>query len=45
MLISARAMKEGLAILKPHLLKADIEPVGKVSERTISKVSVVWKKF
>ena len=30
MLIAAGAMKEGLAILKPYLVEADIEPVGKV---------------
>jgi len=35
MLIAARAMKEGLAILKPHLLEADIEPVGKVILGTV----------
>lgn len=35
MLIAARAMKEGMAILKPHLLEADIEPVAKVVLGTV----------
>ena len=35
MLIAARAMKEGLAILSPHLLEADIEPVSKVILGTV----------
>ncbi len=35
MLIAARAMKAGMAILKPHLLEADIEPVGKVVLGTV----------
>lgn len=35
MIISARAMKEGLAVLKPHLLEADIEPVGWVVLGTV----------
>jgi len=35
MLIAARAMKEGLAILKPKLLEAKIEPVGKVVIGTV----------
>jgi 5-methyltetrahydrofolate--homocysteine methyltransferase len=30
MLISARAMKQGLAVLKPHLVSANVKPVGKV---------------
>jgi len=30
MLIAARAMKQGLAILKPHLISANIKPIGKV---------------
>jgi len=30
MLIAARAMKSGLSVLKPHLIEAGIEPVGKV---------------
>lgn len=30
MLIAARAMKQGLAILKPHLVNANVQPVGKV---------------
>ena len=28
MLVSARAMKQGLTILRPHLAKAEIEPIG-----------------
>ena len=35
MLIAARAMKEGLAILKPYLLEADIQPIGKVVLATV----------
>ncbi len=35
MLISARAMKAGLAILRPHLVDAGIEPVGKVVLGTV----------
>ncbi|HAL61672.1 MAG TPA: cobalamin-binding protein [Chloroflexi bacterium] len=35
MLIAARAMKAGMAILKPHLLEANIEPVGKVVLGTV----------
>lgn len=35
MLIAARAMKAGMAILKPHLLEAAIEPVGKVVLGTV----------
>jgi len=35
MLISARAMKEGLAILKPRLLEAKVEPIGKVVLGTV----------
>jgi 5-methyltetrahydrofolate--homocysteine methyltransferase len=35
MLIAARAMKEGLAILKPYLIEADIEPVGTVILGTV----------
>lgn len=35
MLIAARAMKEGMAVLKPHLLEADIQPVGKVVLGTV----------
>jgi 5-methyltetrahydrofolate--homocysteine methyltransferase len=30
MLIAARAMKQGLALLKPHLISANVKPVGKV---------------
>jgi 5-methyltetrahydrofolate--homocysteine methyltransferase len=30
MLISARAMKSGLALLRPHLIAANVQPVGKV---------------
>jgi 5-methyltetrahydrofolate--homocysteine methyltransferase len=35
MLIAARAMKEGLAIIKPHLAAAAIEPVGKIALGTV----------
>ena len=35
MLIAARAMKMGLAILKPYLLDADVKPSGKVAIATI----------
>ncbi|HTX78936.1 MAG TPA: corrinoid protein [Longilinea sp.] len=35
MLISARAMQAGLAILKPQLVKADIKPVGKIVAGTV----------
>jgi 5-methyltetrahydrofolate--homocysteine methyltransferase len=35
MLIAARAMKEGLAIIKPRLAAAAIEPVGKVAIGTV----------
>ena len=35
MLIAARAMKEGLAILQPHLIDAGVEPVGRVVLGTV----------
>jgi len=35
MLISARAMKAGLALLRPELVKEDIEPQGKVILGTV----------
>ncbi|MCD6284609.1 MAG: corrinoid protein [Anaerolineae bacterium] len=35
MLIAARAMKAGLAILKPKLVDEDVQPVGKVSAGTV----------
>lgn len=35
MLIAARAMKAGLAILKPKLVDADIKPIGKVASGTV----------
>lgn len=35
MLISARAMHGGLEVLRPHLAKADVEPVGKVVLGTV----------
>lgn len=35
MLIAARAMKAGLAILKPKLIDADVKPVGKVASGTV----------
>ncbi len=35
MLIAARAMKAGLALLKPHLVKADVQPIGKIAAGTV----------
>jgi 5-methyltetrahydrofolate--homocysteine methyltransferase len=35
MLIAARAMKAGLALLKPRLMEADVEPAGKVAAGTV----------
>jgi 5-methyltetrahydrofolate--homocysteine methyltransferase len=35
MLIAARAMQAGLAILKPALVKADVKPIGKVAIGTV----------
>ena len=35
MLIAARAMKTGLAVLKPHLVSADVKPLGKVAIATV----------
>lgn len=35
MLISARAMQEGLAVLKPHLVQAKVESAGKVVIGTV----------
>jgi len=35
MLIAARAMKGGLAILKPHLIETDVKPLGKVILGTV----------
>jgi 5-methyltetrahydrofolate--homocysteine methyltransferase len=35
MLIAARAMQAGLAVLKPHLVNANIQPVGKVVAGTV----------
>jgi 5-methyltetrahydrofolate--homocysteine methyltransferase len=35
MLIAARAMKGGLAILKPHLAETDVQPLGKVVLGTV----------
>jgi 5-methyltetrahydrofolate--homocysteine methyltransferase len=35
MLVSARAMKGGLAILRPHLAEAHIQPVGRVIIGTV----------
>ncbi len=35
MLISARAMKGGLALLRPHLIAAKVEPIGKVVIGTV----------
>ncbi len=36
MLISARAMQEGLAVLKPALSKADVQPSGKIVIGTVA---------
>ena len=38
MLVAARAMKSGLAILRPFLVEEDVEPVGKVARMIISAV-------
>ena len=35
MLISARAMQSGLAVLKPHLVQADIKATGRVVAGTV----------
>lgn len=35
MLVSARAMKSGLALLRPHLASAKVEPIGKVVIGTV----------
>ncbi|HTP09362.1 MAG TPA: corrinoid protein [Anaerolineae bacterium] len=35
MLISARAMQDGLALLKPHLVQADVQSAGKVVIGTV----------
>lgn len=35
MLIAARAMKAGLALLKPLLVEADVKPAGKVAAGTV----------
>jgi 5-methyltetrahydrofolate--homocysteine methyltransferase len=35
MLIAARAMQAGLAVLKPHLVNANIQPIGKVVAGTV----------
>ncbi len=35
MMISARAMKESLSVLKPHLVEQDVQPVGKVVIGTV----------
>lgn len=35
MLIAARAMQKGLNILKPRLVEADVEPIGKVVAGTV----------
>jgi 5-methyltetrahydrofolate--homocysteine methyltransferase len=36
MLVAARAMKAGVEVLKPHLVEADIKPVGTVVIGTVS---------
>lgn len=35
MLIAARAMQSGLAVLKPHLVDSEIKPAGKVAVGTV----------
>jgi 5-methyltetrahydrofolate--homocysteine methyltransferase len=35
MLIAARAMKSGLAVLKPALVQADVKPIGRVAAGTV----------
>ncbi|MBN2001997.1 MAG: corrinoid protein [Anaerolineae bacterium] len=35
LLIAARAMKAGLTLLKPHLVKANVQPLGKVAAGTV----------
>lgn len=35
MLVAARAMKQGMALLRPHLVAADIQPVGRVVLGTV----------
>lgn len=35
MLVAARAMKAGLAVIKPMLVESDVEPVGKVAIGTV----------
>lgn len=35
MLIAARAMKTGLGVLKPYLLRAEVKPLGKVAIATV----------
>jgi 5-methyltetrahydrofolate--homocysteine methyltransferase len=35
MLIAARAMQTGMALLKPHLVESDVEPAGKVVIGTV----------
>jgi 5-methyltetrahydrofolate--homocysteine methyltransferase len=35
MLVSARAMQTGMAVLKPHLIEANIQPAGKVAIGTV----------
>jgi 5-methyltetrahydrofolate--homocysteine methyltransferase len=35
MLVSARAMRSGLEILKPHLVNAGVEPIGKIVLGTV----------
>jgi 5-methyltetrahydrofolate--homocysteine methyltransferase len=36
MLIAARAMQAGLALLRPHLVKEKVEPLGRVAIGTVS---------
>ena len=35
MLIAARAMQSGLAVLRPHLVQANFKPIGKVAAGTV----------
>ena len=37
MLIAARAMKTGMEILKPELVGADIQPIGKIVAGTVKR--------
>ena len=46
MLIAARAMQSGLAVLKPHLVDSDIKPAGTVAVGTVKGGSPRhWQEF